>query len=130
MHFMDEQSGESVTGATGATTHYDRRQLPRIEVRGRVQGRLLALDSGIPLTIHNISAGGFMMQAAHPLIRGDVRDFRFSITDAQPVTLRGRIVHTMRVTNPDGTIYIGGVEFIHDGADHAEHVRRLLEAVR
>lgn len=124
---MDEQFGESVTGAT---THHERRLLPRIEVRGRVHGRLLANDGGIPLTIHNVSEGGFMMQAAHPLIRGDVRDFRFSMTGAEPVTLRGRIVHTMRVTNADGAIYVGGVEFLHDGADHAEHVLRLLAAVR
>jgi PilZ domain len=106
----------------------DRRRVPRIDVHGQIQGQLLAVEGGIAVTIHNVSRHGFLMAGSRPFYRGDVRDFRFALTVGEPVTIRGRIVRTVRFFNEREAIYTAGVEFTDPTAD-AERIEHLLQAI-
>ena len=87
----------------------DRRADSRLEVLERIQGELRALDT--PVTLLNLSYGGFLMQTPVDFTIGGSHDFRFTSGLETPIMLRARVVHTMRATAAGVRMYVVGLEF-------------------
>src|SRR4051812_2740601 len=88
----------------------DRRRSTRIEVVEAVKGHIR--PHNIPITLLNVSHGGFLMKSPIGYAVDDQQKFRFTITGEIPMVLRGRIAHVMRVTANGTTTFVIGVEFI------------------
>jgi c-di-GMP-binding flagellar brake protein YcgR len=108
-----------------ATVHQlDRRQNPRIGVKVPLKARL---GEGDVVTLLNISEGGFLMCGPTDFPDHAIWEFRFELPDAGTLTMRGRIVHSMRTTMAGTKAYVVGVEFIDDGSEtHQANVQRLI----
>jgi hypothetical protein len=91
----------------------DRRRSPRLEVLEGIQGKLRPMD--IPLTLLNLSDGGFMMQVPHQFQIGDVHEFRFTLGNGEPIVLSARVIHKMRASAGGVTSYVVGLEFVDCG---------------
>jgi hypothetical protein len=91
-----------------------RRRFPRLEVLGLVEGRRVPLD--VPLTMRDLSQGGFSAESTVPFPPGTHHQFRFTTATAHEVTLAATVVHCRLATaRPDGQFtYITGFEFHSD----------------
>jgi hypothetical protein len=87
----------------------DRRNSPRLEVLGRIRGELHALD--MPVTLLNLSDGGFLMQAAVWFTLGGTHEFRFTVTGHPPIVLNARVVHALAASSGGQLTYVVGLEF-------------------
>jgi hypothetical protein len=94
----------------------DRRRNPRIQILGRLHGRIVAMD--VAVTATEISLGGMAIQTDIPFPVGAVHEFQLTLGDESAVVLKGRIAHCQRVGEGPGSGYLSGVEFIDedDGA--------------
>src|ERR1700680_2840896 len=88
----------------------ERRRTPRVEVLGRIHGRMVALD--VPITVLEIGRGGFLMRTTVDFPIGATHEFRFTSANCVPLVLHARIVHTLR-TSGGGNLgsYVMGLEF-------------------
>ncbi len=91
-----------------------RRRYPRIEVLGVIDGHRVPLD--VPLTVRDLSQGGFSAESAVPFPPGTHHHFRFTTAMAQEVTLVATAVHCrLASAGADGQFtYISGFEFHSD----------------
>lgn len=92
----------------------DRRRNPRIQILGRLHGRIVAMD--IAVTATEISLGGMAIQTDIPFPVGAVHEFQLTLGDESSVVLRGRIAHCQRVGDELGGKFLSGVEFVDE--DH------------
>ena len=101
----------------------ERRRTPRVQAVGQLVGEPLSFDS--PVTVLDLSTGGFSIETTVLLSLGDTHEFRFSLGDRVSVIMLARIVH-QRVAprRPAGT-HIFGFEFI-DTSDDAKAGRAIL----
>jgi len=101
----------------------ERRRTPRVQAVGQLVGEPLSFDS--PVTVLDLSTGGFSIETMVPLSLGDTHEFRFSLGDRVSVIMLARIVH-QRVAprRPAGT-HIVGLEFL-DTSDEAKAGRAIL----
>jgi PilZ domain-containing protein len=109
----------------------ERRRFPRIEILGRIQGKIRPLD--VPITLLNLSLGGFLMQTTTEYRVGEIHEFQLTMHRRDPIMLRARIAHAMRVTAEGGPLYLFGLEFVAGDARPSQHaieslVSALLEA--
>ena len=74
----------------------DRRRSTRVEVVEAIEGHIR--PQNIPITLLNVSHGGFLMQSRVGYAVDEQHKFRFTIPGEVPMVLRGRIAHVMRVT--------------------------------
>ena len=88
----------------------ERRRYPRIEILGRVRGSVRPLD--VPITLLNLSLGGFLMQTPMEYQIGETHEFQFTMGQKDPIVVRARIAHAMRVTVDHGPLFLFGLEFI------------------
>jgi hypothetical protein len=91
------------------SAHLDRRRSARLEVLGRIQGELRALD--LPITVLNVSQGGFLMQAPLDFPLGGSHDFRFTAPGREPIVLTAHVVHVMSAIGAGSATYLLGLEF-------------------
>jgi hypothetical protein len=91
-----------------------RRRFPRIEVLGLVEGRQVPLDA--PLTIRELSLGGFSTESTVPFPPGSHHRFRFLSAAHAEVVLDATVVHCrLAKATADGQLaYISGFEFHSD----------------
>jgi c-di-GMP-binding flagellar brake protein YcgR len=101
----------------------DRRHSARVEVLERVQGELRAL--ALPVTLLDLSQGGFMMQAAVAFTIGGYHDFRFTALGTNPIVSSARVV-TMRATAADPGSYLIGLEFVDIDEDTEQAINALI----
>jgi hypothetical protein len=101
----------------------DRGRTPRLEVLERIQGELRALD--MPVTLLDLSYGGFLMEAPVDFIVGGSHDFRFTAARQALIVLCARVVHSA----PTGVAtYVMGLEFEEaDSAAVQDAVELLLD---
>lgn len=93
----------------------DRRRSPRIELLGRLHGRVVAYD--VSVVVRNVSLGGLSLESAFPFTVGVVHAFRLTLGDESSVELRGTILRSAEERAPDGTTrYVTGVQFVDDAA--------------
>jgi len=96
-----------------APSEADRRRSPRIEILGRVQGRLTSLDA--PVGVLDISLGGMALETTFAFEVGSKHEFRLSLGDGSHVLLCGEIRHCRRVGgSEDGDHFITGVQFVEE----------------
>jgi hypothetical protein len=91
----------------------DRRRAPRVELLGRLHGKIASFEVGI--TVREMSLGGLSMETPIAFPEGVVHDFRLTLGDESAVVLRGRVVYCRAQPGPDGSpLYVSGVEFVED----------------
>jgi hypothetical protein len=88
----------------------ERRRYPRLEILGRVRGSIRPLD--VPITLLNLSLGGFLMQTPMQYQIGETHEFQFTMAQKDPIVVRARIAHAMRVTVEHGPLFLFGLEFV------------------
>lgn len=107
----------------------ERRQIPRIEILGYLQGHLDSL--GVQLSVRDIGLGGFSIDAPFPFLSGTRHRFRFSAAADWSVTVIAIVVHcAQRTADRDGRpSYVAGFEFIIESDEHGTAVDELLDRV-
>jgi PilZ domain len=107
----------------------ERRRYPRIEILGRVRGSIRPLD--VPITLLNLSLGGFLMQTPMQYQIGETHEFQFTMAQKDPVVVRARIAHAMRVTVDHGPLFLFGLEFVDADVRQAQQaIESLVSALQ
>jgi hypothetical protein len=87
----------------------EQRRSPRIDVRLRVQGRLL--DLNIPVLVHDLSRTGFAVVSEDPFEPGQQMDFQLTGRDGTILRVTAEAVHNRALTeNRRG--HLSGFKFI------------------
>ena len=108
---------------TSVSPKNERRRYPRIEILGRVQGVVRPLNDQISLL--NLSVGGCLMQTSAEYSVGQTHEFQLTAPDFEPIVVRGRIAHVMRVTVEHRPMFLYGLEF----AEVPRHGDHSIEAL-
>jgi hypothetical protein len=121
------RAAKTATPRRTARPGHERRRTPRVEILGEIAGESLTFDS--PVTVLDLSPGGFSIETAVPLSIKDTHEFRFSVREGISVIVLARVVHRRPGTRRPGT-YVFGLEFL-DGskkarADRAGLVERIV----
>jgi hypothetical protein len=75
-----------------------------------LQDQTVAVDP--PFVLHDVSLGGFCIEAPFEFPLGAVHEFRFVVSGG-PVNLTGTVKHCLRMNRAgDGTSYLVGFEFV------------------
>jgi PilZ domain-containing protein len=111
------------------TSTLERRRYPRIEILGRIRGAVRPLD--VPITLLNLSLGGFLMQTPMQYQIGETHEFQFTMAQKDPIVVRARIAHAMRVTVEHGPLYLFGLEFVDaDASQSGPAIESLVSALQ
>jgi hypothetical protein len=104
----------------------ERRQNPRLEILGTIHGRLIPLNA--PVTILEISRGGFSIETSVALASGEVHEFQLTVDQRPAVVISAKVVHTLRGTGPSGsTSYVTGLQFVgYDTEERRQAVDSLM----
>jgi hypothetical protein len=106
-----------------------RRSDLRLQVLGQLYGHVVPFD--VPLSVQNISAGGFAVDSPIPFYSGTSHRFCFTTNQGRSILVHARTAHCLRVRTPEGdTRYLAGFEFICEPDDERAHesVAALLDA--
>jgi hypothetical protein len=104
-----------------------RRSGPRVEVLGQLHGQVVTWR--VPLTIRDISAGGFAVESEWRFPLGSTHMFRFTTDRGEVVFLNGRTVHTRPASAiPEADQFISGFAFLRDGDRVDQAIALLLDA--
>ena len=109
------------------STPIERRRYPRIEILGRVKGVVRPLD--VQITLLNLSLGGFLMQTPNEYHDGETHEFQLTMAQTDPIVVRARIAHVMRVTVEHRPLFLCGLEFIDSSAAKAQ-IQSLVSALQ
>jgi hypothetical protein len=91
----------------------ERRRSTRIEILGRLHGRVVSLD--VPVRVREISLGGMAIETAVSFPEGAVHDFRLTLGDGAHLVVRGQARHCRNLAADGETaVYVTGFEFIDD----------------
>jgi hypothetical protein len=101
----------------------ERRRTPRVQAVGQLVGEPLSFDS--PVTVLDLSTGGFSIETTVPLSLGDTHEFRFSLGDRVSVIMLARIVHQRVASRRPAGTHIVGLEFL-DTSEEAKAGRAIL----
>jgi c-di-GMP-binding flagellar brake protein YcgR len=100
----------------------------RWPVQQPIVGHALPIDQ--PVTLHDISAGGFSVLAAVNLTLGGAYTFRFAL-QPHPVVVTARLAYAVRVSGSQETpAYLLGFEFTEAQRDEAAITSLVAEATR
>lgn len=114
--------------AVGNGTGMTRRKYPRLDVLGRIEGQVLALDA--VLTLRELSLGGFSADSSRPFAPCLQHTFRFSTAEGLVVDLDAVAVHCRiaAVHTDSGLSYIAGFEWA-DPAASRDAIAQLVEVL-
>jgi hypothetical protein len=105
----------------------ERRSTPRTEVLGRIS--LKVLSTPVSARLREISTGGCAVETATPLPQG-VHHFRLEIDGREPIVLPAELVHSTRLSMPDGeAIYLAGFEFLPLNEPTSSALKGLVEHI-
>ena len=90
--------------------HAERRRAPRIELLSRIHGQQTTGD--VPITLLNLSSGGFLMRTPTELPVGTIEEFRLTTNLGAAVVVRARVMRSIHVTSGDNVSYVIGLEFV------------------
>jgi len=91
----------------------ERRRSPRLQLLGQLHGQLVALD--VPIAVTEISLGGLRIEAGIDFPVGATHEFALTLGDESTVRIRGRVMHSSRVSASDaGARFVVGVQFLGD----------------
>jgi len=110
---VDDRNGTRTDGAAAETTFVERRRTPRVRVPGRLVASLIGSDT--PVTVINLSLGGFRVQSAVDFLVASSHQFRFELSDRSTLEIGARVIYSLPRVATDGTIvYLTGLEFADD----------------
>ncbi len=126
MSTLDRPEDRRLTSVAG---QIERRKSLRLEVLGRINGVLVVLE--LPVTLVDISRGGFMMRAARPLAVDSTHQVRFIWNRHPPIVLAGRVVRVLRTSGGAAERWMMGLEFV-DASQPAvtRDINALLQVVQ
>jgi hypothetical protein len=108
----------------------DRRRGDRRVVALSLQ--VLVESGGDLMRVHELGAGGMVLESTRPLASGGPLVFRLGLAGDTVGPIQGRVAHS-RVLLPkrvgEPASYLAGVTFEHVTADHAAHIARLLATI-
>ena len=105
----------------------ERRRVPRLEVLGRIQGRLVSLP--LPVELHDMGPEGFSVESALPFPQGARRLFLFTTAGGFQVLIEGAAAHSRPDDGGDAR-YVTGFSFVHSRlTDTDADVTVLLDAL-
>lgn len=100
----------------------ERRRTPRIEVLGRVHGRIVSLDAR--MTALDLGAGGFSMETVFPVDPDNEQDFQLVCPDGTSIRFKAEVVYCRRGSSLDRPQrFVSGLRF----TDPPEPAGRLLD---
>ncbi len=121
--------GAARQGSRGIRMPQERRRSSRVELLGRLHGRVVSLD--LPVTVREISLVGLSIQTSVPFPVGALHEFRLTLGDDSTVLLRGRIVYCRELaTEEDDAAFVLGVEFVDESPQEGEAVEDLIGKIR
>jgi PilZ domain len=105
---------------------HERRRSPRVEILGRVSGRLL--PPGTRVVVREMSLGGLALETAFPFEPGTVQALQLTLGDGAAVDLLARVMHC-RTMAPEGgePLFLTGLQFIDDDADGPPVVGEIID---
>ena len=119
--------GGSRKGRGGA----ERRQSPRIEILGQLDGLLMTVDT--PVRVLDVSAGGFGAETTQLLEPGGIHECRFELRPGVAVILQARVMHCRPKKGRRAAAavrYLAGFQFLDSPTPEAEAGRaQLMERV-
>jgi hypothetical protein len=101
----------------------DRRRSPRVEVIGKVSGRVVSLD--VPIVVREMSLGGMSIESPTAFEVGTVTDFLLTLGDGAGIEVYGRTVYTRPLEGTDEPRFLSGIQFV----DQDEAVRRPVDGI-
>jgi hypothetical protein len=105
----------------------ERRQSPRIDVFGQLDGYLLSVRQ--TAVVLDISTGGLGIALRRPLDVGSTHDLRLTTPDGETVVVRARVVNQRESQTPTGTEYfVIGIEVV-DGRAALDRIIDHLTSV-
>jgi hypothetical protein len=105
----------------------ERRRAPRLEVLGRIQGRLVSLP--LPVELGDMGPGGFSVESALPFPQGARRLFLLTTAGGLQVLIEGAVVHCRPDEGGDAR-YVTGFKFVRSRlTDTGADVTVLLDAL-
>jgi hypothetical protein len=87
----------------------ERRDAPRLQVLGRIQGRLLSLP--LPVELRDMGPSGFSVESPLPFPVGTRRLFLFTTAGGLQVLIEGAAVHCRH--DGEDARYVTGFRFVH-----------------
>jgi PilZ domain len=97
-----------------AAVSVDRRRNPRIQLLGRLHGRVVALE--VAVTVTEISLGGMAIETDIEFPPGAEHEFQLTLGDDSTVRLKGRVAHSQKVGGEPAR-YVSGIAFIGEVDD-------------
>ena len=105
----------------------ERRRVPRLEVLGRIQGRLVSLP--LPVELRDMGPDGFSVESPLPFPQGARRLFLLTTVGGLQVLIEGATAHC-RPDDRDDARYVTGFRFVHSRlTDTNADVTVLLDAL-
>lgn len=106
----------------------ERRQAPRIEILGQLDGVLMTVDT--PVRVLDVSAGGFGVETAQALTAGGIHECRFELRSGVSVILLARVMHSRPKKGPRATMrYLAGFQFLEATPEAEAGRAQLMERV-
>ena len=107
----------------------DRRRAPRVEVLGRVQGHVVALE--LPVIVREISLGGMSLETPFQFPVGDLQHFVLTLGDGSTLELAGRVAWCRSVgAETEPRAFRTGIQFEDDAAEEPAAVVDLLQRLK
>lgn len=110
--------------ATASDLNLDRRDTPRIELLGEINGQVMPF--ALPVVLMDLSQGGFAIASSVPFMRNSEYTFQFNAT-RQHGPIRARHLHCLRVSHgATSKSYVAGFSFVVDLPADKEVVDDLI----
>jgi hypothetical protein len=103
----------------------DRRRSTRIEILGRIHGRVASLE--IPVTVREMSLGGMAIETPVAFPAGAKQHFSLTLGDGSAVLLSGVVRHCRQLS--DAPAFLSGIEFVDDEPGDDSPVSDLINRV-
>jgi hypothetical protein len=94
---------------SGGSVRGDQRRSPRVDVLTHVRGQIVPL--GTPILVSDLSRSGFAVISQQPFRPGETLAFRLTASDAAPVLVSARAIHTRPLPGKVG-FHLSGFRFV------------------
>jgi hypothetical protein len=105
----------------------ERRKAPRLPVGRHVTAELES--SAQPVTVRDISLGGFLLESNEPFEVQALHQFRIATSDGWKTLITARSVHSRRSTTETGTYYTGFAFVDPVGTEAERRIHQLIDKV-
>jgi hypothetical protein len=101
------------------------RYTPRLDTLGQLQVHVLSNPT--PVTVREISLGGFSLESTVPFASGTAHRFRFTLEGGPVVAATAECVYSTRLSRePSLSLYLAGFEFVPVSENASQAVASLV----